>query len=647
MGIRIYKLAEQLELSNKELIKMLQDLGVNVTSHMSTINEETAELIMDMVLGEDEGAEEVDNSKVIKVEGAMTVKELSEEIDVDPSTLMAKLIGLGIMATINQELTSDQLEVVAAEYGYAIEEEEEEEEEDIFGLVNDIEDKKEDLKLRPPVITVMGHVDHGKTTLLDAIRETEVTASEAGGITQHIGAYQVKVNGQKITFLDTPGHEAFTSMRARGAQATDIAILVVAADDGIMPQTIEAINHAKSAGVPIIVAINKMDRPNAQPDRVKQELMNHGLIPEDWGGDTVCVPISALKKENLDELLEMILLTAEMEELKANPNRPANGIIVEAELDRGRGPVATILVRNGTLKVGDAIVAGLASGRVRAMINDQGERVEEAGPATPVEVLGLSDVPNAGDLLEVVEDDQSARDIAQKRQNKRREDELSRNTTVNLEDLFSQIQQGEVKELNIVVKADVQGSVEAVKQSLQKLSTDEVEVKMLHGGVGGITETDVMLAAASNAIIIGFNVRPGANARKVAEKEKVDIRTYRVIYKAIDDVKSAMEGLLDPDYKEVVLGQVEVRQTFKVPKIGTIAGAYVTNGTVNRNAKVRLLRDGTIIHEGEIGSLKRFQDDVKEVAEGYECGIGIEGYNDLKEGDIMEIYDFEEVKRTL
>ncbi|OCL27134.1 translation initiation factor IF-2 [Orenia metallireducens] len=647
MGIRIYKLAEQLELSNKELIKMLQDLGVDVTSHMSTINEETAELIMDMVLGEGEGAEEVDDSKVIKVEGAMTVKELSEEIDVDPSTLMAKLIGLGIMATINQELTSDQLEVVAAEYGYAIEEEEEEEEEDIFGLVNDIEDKKEDLKLRPPVITVMGHVDHGKTTLLDAIRETEVTASEAGGITQHIGAYQVKVNGQKITFLDTPGHEAFTSMRARGAQATDIAILVVAADDGIMPQTIEAINHAKSAGVPIIVAINKMDRPNAQPDRVKQELMNHGLIPEDWGGDTVCVPISALKKENLDELLEMILLTAEMEELKANPNRPANGIIVEAELDRGRGPVATILVRNGTLKVGDAIVAGLASGRVRAMINDQGERVEEAGPATPVEVLGLSDVPNAGDLLEVVEDDQSARDIAQKRQNKRREDELSRNTTVNLEDLFSQIQQGEVKELNIVVKADVQGSVEAVKQSLQKLSTDEVEVKMLHGGVGGITETDVMLAAASNAIIIGFNVRPGANARKVAEKEKVDIRTYRVIYKAIDDVKSAMEGLLDPDYKEVVLGQVEVRQTFKVPKIGTIAGAYVTNGTVNRNAKVRLLRDGTIIHEGEIGSLKRFQDDVKEVAEGYECGIGIEGYNDLKEGDIMEIYDFEEVKRTL
>jgi len=647
MGIRIYKLAEQLELSNKELIKMLQDLGVDVTSHMSTITEETAELIMDMVLGEDESSEEVDDSKVLKVEGSMTVKELSEEIDVDPSTLMANLIGLGIMATINQELTSDQLEVVAAEYGYVVEEEQEEEEDNLFGLVNDIEDKQKDLKSRPPVITVMGHVDHGKTTLLDAIRKTEVTASEAGGITQHIGAYQVKVNGQKITFLDTPGHEAFTSMRARGAQATDIAILVVAADDGIMPQTIEAINHAKSAGVPIIVAINKMDRPNAQPDRVKQELMNHGLIPEDWGGDTVCVPVSALKGENLDDLLEMILLTAEMEELKANPTRPANGIIVEAELDRGRGPVATILIKNGTLKVGDAIVAGLASGRVRAMINDQGERVEEAGPATPVEVLGLSDVPNAGDLLEVVADDQSARDIAQKRQNKRREDELSRNTTVNLEDLFSQIQQGEVKELNIVVKADVQGSVEAVRQSLQKLSTDEVEVKMLHGGVGGITETDVMLAAASNAIIIGFNVRPGVNARKVAEKENVDVRTYRVIYKAIDDVKSAMEGLLDPDYKEIVLGQVEVRQTFKVPKIGTIAGAYVTNGTVNRNAKVRLLRDGTIIHEGEIGSLKRFQDDVKEVAEGYECGIGIEGYNDLKEGDIMEIYDFEEVKRTL
>ncbi|TDX51882.1 translation initiation factor IF-2 [Orenia marismortui] len=644
MGIRIYKLAEELEMENKELIKILQDLGVDVTSHMSTVEKETAELVLDMIVDK----EEFDEDKIIEVEGTLTVKELAEELEIEANDLMTKLINLGIMAMINQELTMEQMENIAAEYGYQIKEEENTDDEDnIYGLVNDIEDKEEDLELRPPVITVMGHVDHGKTTLLDAIRETEVTAGEAGGITQHIGAYQVDVDGQKITFLDTPGHEAFTSMRARGAQATDIAILVVAADDGIMPQTIEAINHAKSAGVPIIVAVNKIDRPNAQPDRVKQELTEHGLVPEEWGGNTICVNVSALKKENLDELLEMIVLTAEMEELKANPNRAANGVIIEAELDRGRGPVATVLVNNGTLKVGDAIVAGVASGRVRAMVNDRGERLEEAGPATPVEVLGLSDVPNAGDLLEAVEDDQSARGVAQKRKDKKRADELTRNTTVNLDDLFSQIQQGDVKELNIVVKADVQGSVEAVKQSLLKLSTDEVEVNIIHGGVGGVTETDVMLASASNAIIIGFNVRPGANARKVAEKEKVDIRTYRVIYKAIDDVKSAMEGLLDPDYKEIVLGQVEVRQTFKVPKVGVIAGAYVTNGTVNRNAKVRLLRDGKIVHEGDIGSLKRFQNDVREVAEGYECGIGIEGYNDVKEGDIMEIYDFEEIKRTL
>ncbi|WP_018250159.1 translation initiation factor IF-2 [Orenia marismortui] len=648
MGIRIYKLAEELEMENKELIKILQDLGVDVTSHMSTVEKETAELVLDMIVDEEESEDEFDEDKIIEVEGTLTVKELAEELEIEANDLMTKLINLGIMAMINQELTMEQMENIAAEYGYQIKEEENTGDEDnIYGLVNDIEDKEEDLELRPPVITVMGHVDHGKTTLLDAIRETEVTAGEAGGITQHIGAYQVEVDEQKITFLDTPGHEAFTSMRARGAQATDIAILVVAADDGIMPQTIEAINHAKSAGVPIIVAVNKIDRPNAQPDRVKQELTEHGLVPEEWGGNTICVNVSALKKENLDELLEMIVLTAEMEELKANPNRAANGVIIEAELDRGRGPVATVLVNNGTLKVGDAIVAGVASGRVRAMVNDRGERLEEAGPATPVEVLGLSDVPNAGDLLEAVEDDQSARGVAQKRKDKKRVDELTRNTTVNLDDLFSQIQQGDVKELNIVVKADVQGSVEAVKQSLLKLSTDEVEVNIIHGGVGGVTETDVMLASASNAIIIGFNVRPGANARKVAEKEKVDIRTYRVIYKAIDDVKSAMEGLLDPDYKEIVLGQVEVRQTFKVPKVGVIAGAYVTNGTVNRNSKVRLLRDGKIIHEGDIGSLKRFQNDVREVAEGYECGIGIEGYNDVKEGDIMEIYDFEEIKRTL
>ncbi|WP_027338740.1 translation initiation factor IF-2 [Halonatronum saccharophilum] len=647
MGIRIYKLAEDMGIENKELIETLQDLGIDVTSHMSTVDEETADLVKEVILGADEEAEE-GFENVIEFEEGMTVKDLSEALDIAPNSLMADLINLGIMATINQELDFEQVEKVAMVYDYGVEEvENEEEEEDIYGLVNDFEDKDENLELRPPVITVMGHVDHGKTTLLDAIRKTEVTAGEAGGITQHIGAYQVEVDGKKITFLDTPGHEAFTSMRARGAQATDIAILVVAADDGIMPQTIEAINHAKAAQVPIIIAINKIDRPNAQPDRVKQELTEHGLVVEEWGGDTIAVPVSALQQENLDELLEMILLTAEMEELKANPSRPANGIIIEAELDKGRGSVATVLVQNGTLRVGDAIVAGLASGRVRAMINDKGERIEEAPPATPVEVLGLSDVPNAGDLLEVLEDDQSARNVAQMRKNKMRADQLTGNTTVNLDDLFSQIQQGDIKELNILVKADVQGSVEAVKESLLKLSTDEVEVNIVHGGVGGVTETDVMLASASKAIIIGFNVRPGVNARKVAEKEQVDIRTYRIIYKAIEDIKNAMEGLLDPDYKEVILGQVEVRDTFKVPKVGVIAGAYVTNGMVSRNAQVRLLRDGKIIKEGEISSLKRFKDDVREVREGYECGIGIEGYNDIKEGDVMEVFDFEEVKRTL
>ncbi len=651
MGVRVYKLAEELEIESSELIEMLKDLGSDVTSHMCTIEEDMIETVMDLILEEEseESEEQEETDNIIRIADTITVKELSQEMDIEPNTLMADLINLGIMATINQELEIKEVEEVAQKYGYKVEEREEEneEEDNIYGLTADFEDGEDDLKLRPPVITVMGHVDHGKTTLLDAIRETDVTAGEAGGITQHIGAYQVEINGQKITCLDTPGHEAFTSMRARGAQATDIAILVVAADDGIMPQTVEAINHAKAAGVPIIVAVNKIDKPNAQPERVKQELTQHGLLVEEWGGDVIAVEVSALKKENLDELLEMVLLTAEMEELKANPNRRANGIIIEAELDRGRGPVATVLVKNGTLKVGDAIVAGLASGRVRAMINDQGDRVEEAGPATPVEVLGLSAVPNAGDVMEVLEDDQAVRGIAEKRKDKRRADELSKTTAVNLEDLFNQIQEGEIKDLNIVIKADVQGSIEALKDSLIKLSTDEVQVNAVHGGVGGITETDVMLAAASNAIIIGFNVRPGANAKKVADKEQVDIRTYRVIYKAIEDVKKAMEGLLDPDYKEVVLGQVEVRDIFKVPKVGVIAGAYVSEGKVLRNAKVRLLRDGNIIKEGDISSLKRFKDDVREVAEGYECGIGIEDYNDIKVGDIMEIYDYEEVKRTL
>ncbi|MBM7555386.1 translation initiation factor IF-2 [Halanaerobacter jeridensis] len=647
MGIRIYQLADELDLENKELIDILQELDIDINSHMSTIEEDTADIVRDMF--EEEETEEESLENVIEVEDVLTVKELGEELDVKPNKLITELINMGTMATINQDLDMETMEELAAEYGYQIKEVEgEDEEEDIYGLVNDYEDKEEDLELRPPVVTVMGHVDHGKTTLLDAIRKTNVTEGEAGGITQHIGAYQVEVNDQKVTFLDTPGHEAFTSMRARGAQATDVAIIIVAADDGVMPQTVEAINHAQAAEVPIIVAVNKIDKPNAQPEKVKQELTEHGLVVEEWGGDTVTVPISALKQQNLDELLEMVLLTAEMEELKANPNRPANGVIVEAELDRGRGPVATALVKNGTLNIGDYIVAGSAHGRVRAMIDDHGQRVEKAGPATPVEVLGLSDVPSAGDILEVMPSGTNARDIAEEREEEKRARELvDHKTAVNLDDLFEQIQQGEIKDLNIVIKADVQGSIEALKESLLDLSTDEVQVNVVHGGVGGITETDVMLASASNAIIIGFNVRPGTNARKTAEKENIDIRTYRVIYRAIEDVRKAMEGLLEPDYKEVVIGEVEVRDTFKVPDVGMIAGAYVTDGIIKRDAELRLLRDGKIIHEGKISSLKRFKDDVKEVREGYECGIGIEDYNDLKVGDVMEVYEYEEIKRTL
>ncbi|MFO7819215.1 MAG: translation initiation factor IF-2 [Halanaerobacter sp.] len=651
MGVRIYQLADELGLENKELIELLQELDIDVSSHMSTIEDGSAELVRDMLNEEEkeetEGIEETGD--IIEVEGELTVKELGEKLNIKPNKLITELINMGTMATINQNLEMEMMEELAGEYGYQIKEiESEDEEDEDYGLINDYEDDEKDLKLRPPVVTVMGHVDHGKTTLLDAIRKTSVTEEEAGGITQHIGAYQVDVDGQKVTFLDTPGHEAFTSMRARGAQATDVAIIIVAADDGVMPQTVEAINHAQAAEVPIIVAVNKIDKPNAQPEKVKQELTEHGLVVEEWGGDTIAVPISALQQQNLDELLEMVLLTAEMEELKANPNRAANGVIVEAELDRGRGPVATVLVKNGTLKVGDHIVVGSAHGRVRAMIDDHGQRVESAGPATPVEVLGLSDVPSAGDVLEVLPDSSETREVAEEREEEKRAKELvDHKTAVNLDDLFEKIQQGEIKDLNIVIKADVQGSIEALKESLLELSTEEVQVNVVHGGVGGITETDVMLASASNAIIIGFNVRPGTNARQIAEKENIDIRTYRVIYRAIEDVRKAMEGLLEPDYKEVVIGEVEVRDVFKVPDVGMIAGAYVKNGEVKRDAELRLLRDGKIIHEGKVSSLKRFKNDVKEVKEGYECGIGIEDYNDLKVGDIMEVYEYEEVKRTL
>lgn len=582
--------------------------------------------------------------KPVVIGESITVQELAEKMNKPAAELIKKLIMLGVMATINQEIDADTAGILAAEFGREIEVKIDEE---LTDFITEIEDNPADLVPRPCVVTVMGHVDHGKTSLLDAIRETNVIAGEAGGITQHIGAYQVEHNDKKITFLDTPGHEAFTAMRARGAQVTDIAILVVAADDGVMPQTVEAINHAKAANVPVIVAINKMDKPGANPDRVKQELTEHALVPEDWGGETITVPVSAKSRQGLDHLLEMILLVAEMAELKANPKRLAKGTVVEAELDKGRGPVATVLVQNGTLEIGDAIVAGTAFGKVRAMLDDKGRRVKKAGPSTPVEVLGLSDVPQAGDVFHAVEDEKKARSIATKRTNKKREEEFKSTSKVSLDDLFKQIQEGQVKDLNIIIKADVQGSIEALKQSLAKLSTSEVRVNPIHGGVGGITETDIMLASASNAIIIGFNVRPDANARRAAENEKVDLRLYRVIYNAIEDVKAAMAGLLDPEFKEVVIGRAEVRQTFKVSKVGTIAGAYITEGKITKNAEVRVIRDGIVIHEGKLDSLKRFKDDVKEVLEGFECGIMVEKFNDIEEGDIIEAFVMEEVKREL
>ncbi|AZR72393.1 translation initiation factor IF-2 [Anoxybacter fermentans] len=682
--IRVYKLAKELGIKSSNIIDLLQELGEEISSHMSTIDDEIVDTLKELIDSKKSGTEKKkktkekskkkkcrkkgqtvkkevvqnaeasdeissidggeDGENVIEVQLPLTVKGLAELLNVNPNTLIGKLIGLGVMATINQNLEPEAIELMAEEFGKRVKFITQE---DKMKRIREIEDREEDLKPRPPIVTVMGHVDHGKTSLLDVIRHTNVTATEAGGITQHIGAYQTIVNGKKITFLDTPGHEAFTAMRARGAQITDIAVLVVAADDGVMPQTVEAINHAKAAGIPIIVAINKIDKDNANPDRVLQELSEHGLIPEAWGGDTICVNVSALKKINIDELLEMILLVAEMEELKANPNRPADGVVVEAELDKGRGPVATVLVKRGTLKIGDPIIAGTTYGRVRAMINDKGERVKEAGPSTPVVVLGLSDVPQAGDIFEVVEDDKTARIIAEERAERKRMQELQTKKVVSLDDLFKQIQEGDVKELKLIIKADVQGSVEALRDALLKLSTDEVRVTPIHTGVGGITETDIMLASASDAIVIGFNVRPDLNARKLAERENVEIRTYRVIYKAIEEVKAALEGLLEPEYKEVVVGHAEVRATFKVPKVGTVAGLYVTDGKINRNNQVRLIRNGVVIHEGKIASLKRFKDDVREVTEGYECGLGIEGYNDIKEGDEIEVFEIQEVKRTL
>lgn len=579
----------------------------------------------------------------VVLEDSITVQDLAGQLGKKATDVIMKLMTMGVMATINQELDVDTATIIAEEFGATVEVKVSKEEE----LFTDIEDAPEDLQHRPPVVTIMGHVDHGKTSLLDMIRSTHVTSTEAGGITQHIGAYQVETHGQKITFLDTPGHEAFTAMRARGAQITDIAILVVAADDGVMPQTIEAIDHAKAAKVPIIVAVNKIDKPEADPERIKQELTNYGLVPEEWGGDTIMVPVSAKKGVGIDDLLDMILLVAEMAELKANPNRNAKGKVIESKLDKGRGPVATLLVQAGTLHVGDFLIVGTTQGRIRAMFDYKGRSLKTAGPSMPVEILGLNEVPEAGDDYIAVDNEKLAKQVADKRQKEKHQQEIARNTKVSLEDLFAQIKEGEIKELNIVLKADVQGSIEAIRQSLEKLGNDEVRVNIIRTAVGGIREADVMLAAASNALIIGFNVRPDANARKLAEKEEIQINTYRVIYEAIEDVKAALSGMLDPDIKEVELGQAEIRSIFKVPKVGAVAGCYITEGKFTRAARVRVVRDGVVIHEGNLASLKRFKDDVKEVASGFECGLSIERFNDIKEGDILEAYTFEEVKRAL
>ena len=681
--IRVYELAKELNVSSKNLINLLmEEFGVEVKNHMSVIEDEDATLIKEL-LGdtssesegkkslvdeyEDELAESLNkgvkrkkkNKKelekeqaeqnaeaacgVIEIGDTITVKELCEKLGKPANDVIKNLIFLGVMAGVNQEIDFATAEKLCEKYEVLVEKKENEVELEAFEEDTDV--VEENLVKRPPIVTIMGHVDHGKTSLLDAIRHAKVTASEAGGITQHIGAYTVSLNGEKITFLDTPGHEAFTAMRARGAQVTDIVILVVAADDGIMPQTKEAINHCKAANVPMIVAINKIDRPGANIDRVKQELTEHGLVSEDWGGDTICVPVSAKTGENLESLLEMVLLTAEMQELTADPNRKAKGTVIEAKLDKGRGSVASLLIQNGTLNVGDSILVGSTYGRIRAMFDDRGKKIKSAGPSIPVEILGLSEVPAAGDRFIVCKDEKTARNMAELRKQKIKADSHQASNRVSLEDLYSQIQEGKVKELAIVVKADVQGSVEAIRQSLEKLSTDDVKVRVIHGAVGAITETDVTLAAASNALVIGFNVRPDGNATVQAEKENIEIKTYRIIYDAIEDVKSAMIGMLEPEYKEVVNGKAEVRMTYKISNVGTIAGCYVTDGKIVRNSEIRVIRDGIVIFESTLASLKRFKDDAKEVAKGYECGLSVEKFNDLKEGDVIESFAMEAIKR--
>lgn len=690
--IRVHELAKELNIESKELITILmEEFNIEVKNHMSTIEDEDAVLIKELLAGrseeelsaakekaegsksivdvyEDELADQLnkaskkkkktkkeealeaeaeakknsEENQIIEIGNSITVKELAEKLNKPTNDVIRTLIFKGVMAGINQEIDFETAEKVCAEYEVLVEKQEEIQE---LEVVEVEEDDEENLQKRPPIVTVMGHVDHGKTSLLDCIRKAKVTDTEAGGITQHIGAYTITLNGEEITFLDTPGHEAFTAMRARGAQITDVVILVVAADDGIMPQTKEAIDHCKAAGVPIVVAINKIDKPGANIDRVKQELAEHGLLSEDWGGDTICVEVSAKQNLNIDKLLEMVLLSAEMLELKANENRRARGTVIEAKLDKGRGAVASLLVQNGTLRVGDSILVGSTYGRIRAMFDDTGKNIKSAGPSIPVEVLGLSEVPEAGDRFNQVKDEKTARNMAETRKEKLKEQTLLANHRVSLEDLYNQIKEGKVKELAIIVKADVQGSVEAIKQSLEKLSTDDIKVRVIHGGVGAITETDITLANASNAIVIGFNVRPDNNAAFQADRDGVDVKTYRIIYDAIDDVKSAMIGMLEPEYREVVLGSAEIRSIYKISNIGTIAGCYVLNGKLQRNAEARVIRDGIVIFESRLSSLKRFKDDAKEVNSGYECGLTIDKFNNIKEGDIVECFMMEAIKR--
>lgn len=677
--MRIYEYAKQVGVTSREVIDKLENMKVDISNHMSMISDDEIKQLdknfkkptenkKQAKPEKNQGNKKQDHKKnkpskanhqtqskpkqaannqkpdKITYHDRLNVEELAGKLHIETTEIIKKLMFLGVMATKNQDLDDDAIELICGEYGIEVEKEIILEDTDLDKYV--IEDDPNDLVERPAVVTIMGHVDHGKTTLLDSIRHTKITAGEAGGITQHIGAYQVENEGKKITFLDTPGHEAFTSMRSRGAQVTDIAILVVAADDGVMPQTVEAINHAKAAEVPIIVAVNKMDKESANPDRVMQELTEYGLIAEAWGGETIFVNLSAIKREGINDLLEMVVLVSEIEELTANPNNNAFGTVIDAQLDRGRGAVASLLVQNGTLRVGNTIVVGNTYGRVRAMVNDQGHRVQSVGPSTPVEITGLNTVPQAGDQFLVFSDEKKARQIGLARHQEHILASRSDHARVSLDDLFEQIKQGEMKEINVIIKADVQGSAGALAASLQKIEVENVNVKIIHTGVGAITESDVILASASNAIVIGFNVRPDVNAQKAADSEKVDVRLHRVIYQAIEEMEAAMKGMLDPEYEEKIIGQAEVRETFKVSRIGTIAGSYVTDGMLKRDAQLRVIRDGVVQFEGEFDALKRFKDDVREVAQNYECGITIKDYNDIKIGDIVEAFVMEEIERA-